>query len=643
MPLSIATIVRLLPSFAVLAAHAAGVQAAPPEVPLAAFVNDTAFERPTLSPDGQLLAVVVSALEHENGARTLTIYKVPERTLVSRLRLAQFQVPIAHHWVSDKRLVVEVGSEYGRLEAPVSSGIIFATDVDGQNQKPLRQAARGTWAGRPEVPNGHFWLRRDHWDDHHWNSDVIDVDTVTEKQTVITSLPIGELRILLRRDGQPGFAFGADANNQPMLFRHEGNADVRVPLDVDEKDESVVPIAFSPDNLAIYGSLSVADGPSRLVRQLPDGRDRRVLAQDDVGSVDMIAWGQIPREPFAAATSVGVPSWRYFEPNAPDAVLHRSLSAQFPGAVVTFINFSIDGSRLLFAVNSDRDPGVFYLWDRATSTAHFLFGALPTLDATRMGERRAIALKARDGLELRGYLTLPAGLDAHHLPLVLVPHGGPHGIEDRWFFDDDAQFLASRGYAVLQVNYRGSAGRGMAFRKAGFGEWGGKIQDDLIDAVRWSIGEGVVDPSRVCVYGASFGAFAAMHVVAREPAMFKCAVGFAGLYDVPMWFKRYADDRQGHAALTQFVGDERKAQERISPTRFADRINVPVLLIHGERDYTTPLAQGETMLDALREAKKQVEWVAVPGEGHGFYARKNQEDLFRRLEAFLAKHLKPGP
>ncbi len=634
----------------------ASAAAAEAPVPVAAFANDDLFNRPKLSPDGLRIAVIVNRPQDDRQVPTLVVYEVPELKVVAVLRMPTREVPIEHHWVDDRRLLMSNGLEVGRREAPLATGSIYATDIDGKQQIHLYGGGGGrsgsarssddTLEGDvqsvPGAPNGRFYLRDDRRFGARWGSVLFDVDSVTGVRKQVAAAPAPGLGFLLQSDGRARYAFGSSANNRWLLFRRDTDDGPWSQVPLATHAGRLQPLAFTPDNRAVYASFTADGGPEALVRQSMDSTERETLAQHAAGSVDMLMFGAgSAPQPFAAASHVGIPAVQYLQPDRPEAQLHRALAAQFPGAFVDFLNWSADGQRLLFSVFSDRDPGAYYLWDQRTTKAHLLFSKMAGIEPDRMGERRPIHFEGRDGLVLHGYLTLPRGLEPKQLPLVLLPHGGPHGVADRWFFDEDAQFLASRGYAVLQVNFRGSAGRGSAFQVAGFGHWGDEVMDDLIDGVKWAVASGVADAARVCTYGASFGAYASMMVLTRAPEMFKCAVGLSGLYDLPMWFnsRRLRDDRKARLAIADFIGDDEQEQAAISPSRLASAINVPVLLVHGSVDVTTALDQGEAMHKALAKAKKPHEWVEVSGEGHGFYSRKNQIDFYQRLEAFLAKHI----
>ncbi|MGH8125680.1 MAG: alpha/beta hydrolase family protein [Rhodanobacteraceae bacterium] len=228
--------------------------------------------------------------------------------------------------------------------------------------------------------------------------------------------------------------------------------------------------------------------------------------------------------------------------------------------------------------------------------------------------------------------------------MVLVPHGGPYGIRDDWYYDSDAQFLANRGYLVLQVNYRGSGGRGPAFQRSGYLKWGTRIQQDLIDGVKWAIGQHYADPNRICVYGGSFGGYSALMSVIRAPHLFKCAVGYSGVYDLKMLYKKgdVQSSKFGRSYLSTVIGKNDADLDANSPDKLADKIDVPVFLAHGMEDRRAPFAQAEAMRDALKAANKTYEWMAVPKEGHGFYTEADRAAFLTRMQTFLEKYIGQG-
>jgi dipeptidyl aminopeptidase/acylaminoacyl peptidase len=383
-----------------------------------------------------------------------------------------------------------------------------------------------------------------------------------------------------------------------------------------------------------------------LIRESLKTGKRTVLAEDARGEFGL-QWDEKRSAPFAVISQVGIPSVRYLDENSPNTKLHKALSKQFPGSIVNFINFTDDGSKLLFEVSSDRDPGSFFLFDKKTESADFLFATTPEIEPEQMAERRPFAFKSRDGVMLYGYMTVPKNADAkkQKLPMVLMPHGGPFGQSDSWYFDEQAQFLASRGYAVLQVNFRGSGGRGLNFRTSGYKQWGGKIQEDLMDGVKAAIEQGDIDGKRVCTYGISFGGYSALMLAAREPDMFKCAIGYAGVYDLSYIYKER--NVVANKSVTNFfirtMGNDEVELALQSPSKLAEKIKVPVWLVHGGKDEVAPVEHAKRMRAALIKAGRAPEWTLEEDEGHGFYDAQRRKEFFENLEKFLGKHIgKPG-
>jgi dipeptidyl aminopeptidase/acylaminoacyl peptidase len=264
--------------------------------------------------------------------------------------------------------------------------------------------------------------------------------------------------------------------------------------------------------------------------------------------------------------------------------------------------------------------------------------------------------RARDGLEIPAYLTLPLGREAKQLPLVVWVHGGPQS-RDTWGFDSEVQFLANRGYAVLQSNFRGSTGYGDKFESAGYGQWGAAMQDDLVDGVRALIADGRVDPKRICIGGASYGGYAALMGVIRDPDLFRCAIDYAGptdlawVVDLPEtdhnFITHSPSDRELEERMHRTVGNpddatQRKDMEARSPRLLAAKVKAPVLLAYGTDDRRVPLRHGTAMRDALASAGADFEWKSYAGEGHGVLDSSNTVELFRRIERFLERSIGPG-
>lgn len=323
------------------------------------------------------------------------------------------------------------------------------------------------------------------------------------------------------------------------------------------------------------------------------------------------------------------------------AALQNQIDKSFPNRVNSIVSIADNGARLLIWSSAPEDPGAYYLYTPEKRRFVELARPYDKLEGARLARTEPVRYTARDGLEIPAYLTLPPNRDPRGLPLVMFPHGGPFA-RDSWGYDPFVQFLASRGYAVLQPNFRGSTGYGRAFVKAGEGEWGRKMQDDIDDGARWLAARGIVDARRACIMGISFGGYAAMWASIRNPDLYRCAISVAGISDVKQML-RY--DRSTGIARRYYRdwrdrvrGDAKFDLDRISPIRFADRAAMPILIAHGGKDTNVPPDQSEDFHAALRKAGKDSELVLYPDSLHGTTNGADTSDFLARVERFLARH-----
>ncbi|GAB3026765.1 prolyl oligopeptidase family serine peptidase [Oleiagrimonas citrea] len=625
-------------------------------IPLKDFARHPELSDPALSPDGKYLAVRTD--DPDGTHHSVVVYRLADMHVISILKMPQYELPLDITWVSATRLVITKGKAMGSIGKPINLGQIIASDYDGKNQRYLygydakgkraanraRDEGFGTLAGLPDKPNDHFYMDVSLWDNENISS-IYNVNAARNTRHLVSDIDQGGMNFLIDKAGQATYAFGVNTQQDFRAFRNiDGHW---TPLPDKLVGSHFKPFAYTPDEKKIYAYSSKDGGPYRLIQADADASHPVTLTADPFASFGGSQWSPPPYKLFAVTNLTGIPKAHFLQPQLPSAKLYKALSKAFPGQYVNFIAFSQDGMTLLFSTLSDRNPGSYYLLDRHHNKVRKLFDAAPWIHPQQMSERRSFRFKASDGLMLEGILTLPKGRNPSNLPMILLPHGGPYGIHDDWLFTDgawDAQMLASRGYLVLQVNFRGSGGRGPAFEQAGYMKWGTRIQQDLIDGVKWAIAKQYADPNRICVYGASFGGYSAMMTVVRAPKLFKCAIGYAGVYDLDMLYHkgdiRYL--RSGRNYLHMVIGDDPNALENNSPVAQAGKIDVPVLLVHGKDDTRAPYAGAKEMRDALEKAGKHVEWMAKSGEGHGFYDEQNNIDLFTKMLAFLKTNIGPG-
>jgi dipeptidyl aminopeptidase/acylaminoacyl peptidase len=307
------------------------------------------------------------------------------------------------------------------------------------------------------------------------------------------------------------------------------------------------------------------------------------------------------------------------------------------------------GSRALVDSYSDTDPGSYYLLDLEKLRLEFVAARRKAVKAESMPERKPIRYKSRDGLEIPGYLTLPKGKEAKKLPLVLVVHGGPWVRGAHWRWSAEPAYLAALGYAVLEPEFRGSTGWGKKLQGAGWKQWGRGMQDDLNDGVDWLAKEGTIDPKRVCIMGASYGGYAVMMGLARDPERWRCGVNYVGVTDINLMFdvtwSDYAYSDYIKYAAKDMIGDPDKDAAMLkaaSPLENAAKIKAPVLMAYGGMDHRVPIVHGEKMRDALAKQGTPVEWIVYQEEGHGFLLEKNRFDFYNRVAKFLQANNPPN-
>ncbi len=624
------------------------------KVPVESFAAQETFDNPRISANGSYVAVSADLGDDEYG---IMVYKLGDMSNTAFIKLPKYQLAAEIYWVSDTRLIYVRGGKMGAREQIFNYGEIIGLDYDGKHHDYIygyKESTLGVGVpkgfgfvvGLPRTRNGNFYMSRASAENSLPATLMYEVDASSRsgKSRLVGSINESDMRFVLDAAGVPRFATGWDKEDKHLFFAADTEGKNWRKISEASAGGVFVPLAITPDSGHVYGYLSVDDGPSSLVKADIALANRETLATDGFNTIDNVlldSQGQPQLIEFKGA----LPRVAYVDPASSDAKLHAELRKGFPGQHVRFIDRSADGNVLLISVFSDKNPGEWAVMDRRKDQLARLLQSNAAIDPGQMGVRHYIRFKASDGLELDGYVTLPAGTaEPSKLPMVLLPHGGPHGVSDAWNFDTDAQFLASRGYLVLQVNYRGSGDRGYAFQKSGFRKWNTRIQDDLIDGMRWTVEKGYADPQRICVYGASFGGYSALTLAAKAPELVKCAAGLSGLYDLRSFANKSDSSRSfsGRAYIERVIGTNNDDLLANSPLALAGNIKQPIFLAHGGKDERTPIAQAEAMKKALEKAGNTPVWMAYPKEGHGFSNEKNVIAFYKQLEAFLEANIGVG-
>ena len=633
--------------------------AAAASIPVADFFRLPDVFRPTLSPDGNFLAFLA-----RNGNRLgLAVIDVEKRTSRMVASLPDADI-VEHYWVSSQRLAFVTGNVFDAAGAvsPWRTGGLFAVDRDGGE---TRRLALPMGDGRSLIVRPRFTrvmaTLADGGDDiivaanerDFDSSDIYRLNTRTARKTLLSYDNPGDVQLwALDRDGMPRAAVSAKGTQTRVFYRRDDKAPWLKWFDGDFREPASTVAAVGYDN-SIFG-LGLRDratpaAGSRMTAALlkldERGQTQQVMAARDDYDVSHPIFDPVTKKMVGAAYTGERHSVIWLDDTW--AALQRQIDQALPGAVNLFVPPE-QSRRMLVLSYTDRNPGTVYLFDFRTRKLEFLIDTRPWLKPALMAESRIVKFSARDELPLSALLTLPkassGGSASKNLPLVLIVHGGPWMPLHSWGWDAEAQFFASRGYAVIQPNFRGTTGLGVKHLLASFKQWGLAMQDDLTDTVLWAVRQGIADPKRVCIYGASYGGYAAMQALVRTPEQFQCGANYAGITDLQLfhsvsWSDISDSDFQRHL-LPVMVGDpERdKAQLRAtSPAQNADKIRAAVFMAYGGEDRRVPIIHGERMRNALEKQGRSVEWMVKPDEGHGFRQLDNRVDFYTRLEAFVRR------
>lgn len=447
---------------------------------------------------------------------------------------------------------------------------------------------------------------------------------------------------IVDHDGDVRGAVSSKGLTGKFLYKEKGDKEFKVVQEFNVLDEGMSPLMFDFDNKSMFVASNKGRDRQAIYKYDPvtNTMGDLIFAHDEVDVSNLITSRK--RQKVLGVSYVSdYPEQVYFDEK--EAAFANTLKNTFKGKKVGTSSISRDENFRVITVYSDVDPGTYYLWNEKKKKITPLANRITKFDTNILSPMKPFEIVSRDGLKLRGYITTPKHSNGKNLPLIINPHGGPFGVRDNWGYNPDTQFLASRGYAVVQVNFRGSGGYGRKFEQAGYGgKWGHEMQNDITDTVKYFVDQGVADASRVCIYGGSYGGYATMAGLTFTPELYKCGVNVVGVTDVGLLFTSMPKtwEPQKEVLKVQIGDPEDKAlMKSMSPIDHIEKVKAPLFIIHGRRDIRVVMEHADLLKDKLDEMDKPYEWLVKNNEGHGFRKVENRIEMYEKLEKFFAKYL----
>lgn len=610
------------------------------------FFNSGGYQQVKISPSGKYYSITIA----EGSEVKLVILERKSNKVMSSYAFGEYQKIANVEWANDERFIMTVQKTVGYLDTKSGQPYYVASNVDGSNRRELMASQRSVYRMLSLLPNDkkHILVTKQHFADD-FAAKVHKLNIYNGRESYQADQPKDDVfGMVADIEGNPRIAFSYKEEKHHKLGEGElsifykktakSNWD-KLNLDVlgYKKGDSLNIIGMNKEgNLAYLASDSNRHNSAIYSFNLLTDELKEILANEHV-DINNAIYGQ-HGEVIGVTYDPHYPDFYYFDDKSSNAAF-KNLSDTFKSYRLTYTSHSKKNSLSVFQVSADKSPTEFYLYDLKSKQATFIASRNANIDKKQLATVEPFKILARDGVSLNGYLTLPNNAK-EPLAAVVMLHGGPHGVRDFWGFNAEAQYLASLGYAVVQVNFRGSGGYGKAFLESGFKKWGREMQDDVTDATLWAIEQNIIDRDKICVYGGSYGGYAALMGVVREPDLYKCAIGYVGVYSLPEMFKSGDSPKSesGRKFLNTVLGEDLADKQSRSPAYNVDKIKARLFIAHGSDDVRVPMEQYHALTNALDKINYPYESM-VRDEGHGYHKPKNRHDFYSKMKTFLHESL----
>jgi dipeptidyl aminopeptidase/acylaminoacyl peptidase len=599
------------------------------QIPLRIFFKNPEKTNYTISPDGKYFAYLAPYenrmnifVQEAGSGNTVRVTSVTERDIAD------------YFWKNNNRII------YAKDKDGDENFHLFSVDIEGKNHKDLTpfEGVRANLIDRLEEDNTAILVELNKkepevFDAYRLNTETGEMELAAENPGNVSGWGTdheGKIRIAITTDGV----------NSSLLYRENEGIAFRAILTTNFK-QTLFPLFFTFDNKYIYASSNIGRDKSAIVKyDIANGNEIEILYENsdfDVSGLDFSKKRKV-------LTEIGITTWKRERIFLDDEIksIYEKLIKQLGNYEIFICSMDKSEERFIIRTYSDRSLGSYFFYDKNSGELRKLADVSTWINENEMAEMKPITYTSRDGLDINGYLTLPKNIKPENLPVIINPHGGPW-LRDTWVYNPEVQFLANRGYAVLQVNYRGSIGYGRTFWESSFKQWGKTMQNDLTDGVNWLIEQGIADTKRVAIYGGSYGGYATLAGLAFTPDVYACGVDYVGVSNlftfmksIPPYWKPYLE------MLYEMVGNPEKDSlllEEISPVFHVDKIKVPLFIAQGRMDPRVNVNESDQMVEALKKRGIDVPYMVKDNEGHGFHNEENRFDFYEAMEKFLAKHL----
>jgi len=628
---------------------------------ISAFTKHEKYRYVKISPSGKYIAIS----RFQNNESDLVIVDAKTMKAVNQLYFRRQEEVGTFYWANDERLVIKIVAKKPSRESPVYYGELYAINIDNKQGKLIfgnrilatkpknskerkvfetHKAMSRSWASIVSMlPNDdkHILIAAEPYSSNKNKlSRLYKLNVYTAAITPVAKEPLPNSWFQTDINGELLLAVGINEHYKKAVFKfnkadktwHEvNNFDYGKgfhPLTFDDKTNSLLVLDnIEHDTRSLY-SFNIDTGERSLVYNNPTNDISRVYLSDDNQHL------------LGLKVIKDYPTYHFPDLNNKHQAVYKSLTDSFPGQHVNITSNTADLTKFIVFVYSDRNPGNWYLFDSITNSAKFVASANSNLKPASLLPMLAFSFKSRDQANVSGYITLPKATVSKNLPAIILVHGGPYGVRDIWGYDSEVQLLASQGYAVVQINYRGSGGFGSEFVTSAHKHWGDMIQQDILDGTDYLIKNNLLDPEKICIMGGSFGGYSAVQASILAPKKFQCAIAAYGVYDL---FSLYKDGDinnylWGKSFLNKTIGIDEQTLKKFSPTHNVDAFNTPLLMVHGELDERAPFDQAYTFRKKLKRKNKSHEWLLFDDEGHGIYNEENRLEYYNRVIKFLNKH-----